>query len=100
VVLMKGLEVQQNGLRKLSQAVGQELHLRLEDRGDKIAYIYEDCPFCAGKQTTERVCWIFNGVLQESNRLVIGKDLEVEEVECRATGAPACVWEISKTPKG
>jgi predicted hydrocarbon binding protein len=98
-VLMKGLEVQQNGLRKLSQAVGETVRLRLEDRGDKVAYIYEDCPFCAGKHAPERICWIFNGILQESTRLVSGKEAEVEEVECRAMGAPACVWEISKTPK-
>jgi len=35
----------------------------------------------------------------EGVRWLTGKEFEVEEVECRATGAPACVWEISKTPK-
>jgi len=28
-----------------------------------------------------------------------GKNFEIQEVECRAQGAKACVWEISKTPK-
>jgi predicted hydrocarbon binding protein len=28
-----------------------------------------------------------------------GKELEIEEVQCRAEGAPTCIWEISKKPK-
>jgi predicted hydrocarbon binding protein len=28
-----------------------------------------------------------------------GKVFDVEEVECRAMGAPACVWEVSKKAK-
>lgn len=97
--LKLGLEQQQTGLRKLSQAAGQDLRLRLEDRGDKFAYIYEDCPICAGKQADSHICWIFDGILLEGGRWQIGKEFEVREVECRAMGAPACVWEISKTPK-
>ena len=30
---------------------------------------------------------------------VDGKELEIDEVQCRAQGAPTCVWEISKKPK-
>jgi predicted hydrocarbon binding protein len=98
--LKMGLETMQNGFRKLAAAVGEEIHLRLEDRGNKIAFVVEDCSMCAGKQASERICWIYNGVLQESIRWQTGKDFEIEEVTCRAMGAPACVWEISKTPKG
>lgn len=99
VVLQKTLEVQQNGFRKLGQAVGENLRLRLEDRGDKLAYIYEDCPCCGGKQATDPICWILTGAQQEGARSLMGKEVEVEEVECRAKGAPACVWEMSKSPK-
>ena len=61
--------------------------------------IYEDCALCAGKQAAEKICWVFNGALQEALKWQTGKDFEIAEVECRALGAPACVWEISKTPK-
>lgn len=99
VVLTKALEVQQNGFRKMSQSAGETLRLRLEDRGDRLAYIYDDCPFCAGKQAPAHICWTFNGSVQEGVRLVTGHELEVEEVACRAKGDPSCVWELSKTPK-
>jgi predicted hydrocarbon binding protein len=97
--LKMGLNAAQLGLRKLSQSVGQDLRLRVEDRGDKLLYIAEDCASCAGKQADERICWIQTGGLQEALRWQTGREFNIEEVECRALGAPACVWEVSKTPK-
>jgi predicted hydrocarbon binding protein len=94
-----GLDTIQNGFQKLANSVGQVLHLRIEDRGDKWAYVAPECAMCAGKQADDRICWLFNGTLQESLHWQTGKDLLIEEVECRALGAPACVWEVSKTPK-
>ena len=97
--LKMGMEKMQDGFRKLSQSAGQDQRQRIEDRGDKLAYINETCAMCAGKQASEPICWLFTGTLQESARWLTDKEFEVQEVECRAMGAPACVWEISKTPK-
>jgi hypothetical protein len=95
-----GLIMMQNGLKRLSQDVGQERPLRLEDRGDKFAYIDETCPMCAGKTADSPICWVHNGVLVQAALWLTGKEFEVQEVACRAMGAPACVWEIMKQPKG
>lgn len=97
--LKMGLETIQSGFQKLANSVGQELHLRVEDRGDKWAYVAPECAMCAGKQADAAICWLFNGTLQESLHWQTGKDFDIQEVECRALGAPACVWEVSKTPK-
>lgn len=94
-----GMIVMQNGFRKISESVGQKLSMSVEDRGDKIAYIAESCPVCAGKLADTHICWVQNGALVQSALWLTGKEFEVEEVECRAMGAPACVWEMSKTPK-
>jgi hypothetical protein len=94
-----GLAVMQNGFRKLAQTVGQDLSLSIEDRGDKLAYKDGTCTFCAGKMANTPICWVYNGTLFQSQLWLTGKEFEVEEVECRAMGAPACVWEISKKPK-
>jgi predicted hydrocarbon binding protein len=98
--LKMGLETMQGGFRKISQSVGQDLRLRVQDRGDKLAYVTEDCPMCAGKQASEPMCWLWVGTLGEATHWQTGREFEIVEVECRATGAPACVWEISKQPKG
>lgn len=94
-----GLDTIQTGFSKLAASAGQQLHLHVEDRGDKWAYIAPECAMCAGKQADASMCWLFNSTLQESLHWQTGKDLDIQEVECRALGAPACVWEVSKTPK-
>jgi predicted hydrocarbon binding protein len=94
-----GLTSMQNGFTKLSQEVGEEVHLRLEDRGDRFAYVDEDCSQCAGKQADARICLIRTGTIQEALHWLTGREFDVQEVECRAMGAPACVWEVLKTPE-
>lgn len=95
-----GMDNMQDGFRKLYKEGGSEIHLRVEDRGDRWAYIAEDCPLCAGKESDSHICWGWIGTLKEATMWLTGKELEVEEVECRAMGAPACVWEVNKTAMG
>jgi len=93
------LDSMANGYNKLYAENGQELHFSVEDRGDKWAFISVECPLCAGKESDTAMCWGRIGTLKEGILWLSGKDFNVEEVECRATGAAACVWEISKTPQ-
>ena len=95
VQLKMGLENLQATYRKFMD----DMRLSIEDRGDKLAYVAETCPMCAGRQANTPICWLNTGILQEGLRWLTGKEFDAIEVECRATGAPACVWEISKTPK-
>jgi predicted hydrocarbon binding protein len=94
------MENMQRGYRKYSQEVGQDQLLSLEDRGDTLAYVAETCPVCAGKQADGPMCALFDGVLTEAVHWITGRDFAVREVECRAMGAKACVWEIAKSPSG
>ena len=71
----------------------------LRDRGSKWAFISVECPLCAGKASDLPMCWGRIGTLKEGLFWLTGKEFDVEEVECRALGASACVWEVSKTPK-
>ena len=92
-----GLENMQEGFRKIYKDT--DLHMRVEDRGDTWAYIAELCPVCAGKQSDAHICWSWIGILQEGTLWLTGRELRIEEVECRAKGALACVWEVSKTER-
>ena len=93
------LDSMANGYNKLYTENKQELHFSVEDRGDKWAFISVECPHCAGKTSDQPICWGRIGTLKEGILWLSGKEFDVEEVECRALGAPACVWEINKTPK-
>lgn len=97
--LKMGMEAQINGFKKLSQQAGETYVGRVEDRGDKLAYIVETCAVCAGKQADQTICNLYSGTLLESLQWLTGQQFDVREVECRALGHPACVWEVSKTPQ-
>ena len=56
------------------------------------------CPNCAGKTADEPICHQTTGMLLEVFEWLTGKKVAVREVECRAMGPAACVWEIEKTP--
>ena len=98
--IKSGLDNIQGGFRKIYKDSGCEFHVDIEDRGDKWAYISKTCPICAGKESDTHICWSWIGTLKEGLIWLTGKEFDVEEVECRAKGATACVWEISKAAKG
>lgn len=97
--LKMAMEAPISGFKKLSQSVGEEYMARVEDRGDRIAFVLETCAMCAGKKSDQPICHLYAGTLMESTKWLTGKEFDVHEVECRAMGAPACVWEVSKTAK-
>lgn len=99
VQLKMSMEVILEAVRKASQSIGQDHRLFLEDRGDRLAYIVQDCIFCAGKESNRPMCMFLTGNLQGGLHWLTGEEFEIEEVECRATGARACIWEIHKEPK-
>ena len=93
-----GLSATQLGLRRLSQAAGQDHRFALEDRGDRWAYIDYDDALSAGKLADAPMGYVQTGALQEALHWQTGKEFAVEQVACRAMGAPASVWEVSKAP--
>ncbi len=93
-----GLKTIQEGIRKLWAAHGQGSVLTLEETEDAWLYVNETCPECAGKASDTPMCWLFVGVLRETTRWFTGRDFGIVETKCRALGAPACVWQIGKTP--
>ena len=97
--LKASLMVAQKVLTDLSKQVGNPLVLRLEDRGDKLAYIDETCACCAGKETDEPICHVLTGGLAQ-NAQRMGRKFSVVQVACRAMGHDACVWEFDKKPIG
>lgn len=93
-----GLEAMHRGFRDLMSAAGQEWHGHVEDRGVCLAFVVDTCPLCAGKQANIALGGIFEGLLAESVYWLRGQRHAVREVQCRALGAHAGVWEINKLP--
>jgi predicted hydrocarbon binding protein len=94
-----GLDNTINGFKKLWKDYGEESIIYKEDRQYAYAYVVETCPNCAGKIADEPICHQTTGMLLEIFEWLTGKKVSIREVECRAMGAPACVWEIEKAPQ-
>jgi predicted hydrocarbon binding protein len=97
--LKMGFDAMNDGFRKVYEGSGQKYTGRIEDRGDSYLMVMPECANCAGKESTEPMCLIHVGVIQESVRWLSGKEPEVKQTASRAMSAEACVWEISKKPK-
>ena len=95
--LKASLMVSQKVLTDLSKEIGNDVVMRLEDRGDKIAYIDETCVCCSGKETDQPICHVMTGALDQ-NAQRMGRKFNVVQVACRAMGHAACVWEFDKKP--
>jgi predicted hydrocarbon binding protein len=93
--VLEGIQTDLEKIYKPNYVVG----VRIEDRGKSWAYIDDCCALCAGKEADVPICWNWVGTLEESLQWLTGKEFEIEQVECRAMGTPACVWEVNKTPK-
>lgn len=99
--LKKGLELMKYVFERTFTYEGrQTMGMQVEERGDKLAFVVETCACCCGFTSDVPICYTWVGMLQEGLRGTFGKDREVDvkEVECRAMGAPACVFEMSKVP--
>ncbi len=73
--------------------------VRVEEQDGELFWHIERCPLCWERHTTEPVCHLAVGLLQESLYwLSSGKIFNVEEIACIARGDPACTIVIDKTP--
>ncbi len=73
--------------------------VRIEEQDGELFWHIERCPLCWERHTTEPVCHLAVGLLQESLYwLSSGKIFNVEEITCIARGDPACTIVIDKTP--
>jgi predicted hydrocarbon binding protein len=67
---------------------------KVEYEKDRIIYHYYNCPFCEGYESDEPICFFDAGLLKAFMEWATGKPHKVTEIECAATGAEACVFEI------
>lgn len=72
---------------------------RAIDRATYFEYTVERCAVCWGQEAKSPLCHLTVGLLQEAmSAFGRGQEFRVAQVECRATGASACVFRIEKEP--
>jgi predicted hydrocarbon binding protein len=89
------------GLKALSETFAKfsDVISEVEEADDHFIYTIRRCPGCWGRTSDRPICFNAVGVIEEGLRwLSEGKSFKVDEVECRAVGAEACVFYIQKQP--
>ncbi|MFQ5421486.1 MAG: V4R domain-containing protein, partial [Anaerolineae bacterium] len=72
---------------------------RVKEFDDHFLYYIDRCSMCWERHTDRPICFIAVGILQEALRWVSGGlEFRVEEIECIAMGAEACLFKIDKEP--
>ncbi len=72
---------------------------RTKEFDDHFLYYIDRCSMCWARHTNRPVCFVAVGILQEALRWVSGGlEFRIEEIECIAMGADACVFKIDKEP--
>lgn len=90
-----------NGLTQLLRQGGYTTTIEVEERDDAFVLTWPHCPNCAGLVADRPICWIIEGGILEATHFATGgKAFAVHQIACRATGDPACSWQVPKTPTG
>jgi divinyl protochlorophyllide a 8-vinyl-reductase len=54
----------------------------------------EGCPTCRGSKSHEPLCDYYAATFERLFRSLVDPDVSVREIECQATGAEACMFEV------
>lgn len=83
--------------RIFTQFSDQDSHVVEKD--DHFLYYIDRCSVCWQREADHPICFIAIGILQEALRWVSGEEeFRIDEIECVAMGAEACVFKIDKEP--
>ena len=87
-------------LNNVADAMSQELHEKahVEEQADGYVFVKEVCAPCEGRKADKPLCFTSVGGLLEALKWGTGKNFDVAETICRATGGPHCAFRIAKTP--
>jgi len=94
--VMGSLETMIAGYKEIGNHAGHDYHAWVEEQEDSFLYHLETCEVCAGSAADEPICLFMEGSINESLKWFTRQRFEVREIECRAMGASACVFEIRK----
>ena len=87
-------------LNSVADAMSKQLYEKahLEEQGDGWLLVKEVCAPCYGRTAEKPLCFTSLGGILEGLKWATGKNFDVTESVCRATGGPTCTFRISKTP--
>jgi len=86
-----------NGMVDALKKSNPQVDARLDDTGDKLAYIESTCAICHSRHSQTPICYLYVGSISEAVQWATGKEHQVIETHCLAKGDPYCRFEVGET---
>lgn len=71
-----------------------QVEARVEESGDRVAYIESTCAICHSRESQEPICHLYVGSIGEAVQWATGHAHEIIETHCLAKGDPYCRFEV------
>ncbi len=71
-----------------------QVEARVEESGDRVAYIESTCAICHSRESQEPICHLYVGSIGEAVKWATGREHVVTETHCLAKGDPYCRFEV------
>lgn len=85
-----------NGMVSALKKSNSQVNAWLDDSGDKLAYVESTCAICHSRHSTEPICHLYVGSIEEAVRWATGRDYKIIETHCLAKGDDYCRFEVGE----
>jgi V4R domain len=85
-----------NGMVDALKKSNPQVEARLDESGDRLAYIESTCAICHSRHSESPICYLYVGSISEAVQWATGKEHQVVETHCLAKGDPYCRFEVGE----
>lgn len=83
-----------NGMADALKKSNPQVEARLDESGDKLAYVESTCAICNGRHSDRSICHLYVGSVSEAVQWATGREYEIVETHCIAKGDEYCRFEV------
>jgi hypothetical protein len=85
-----------NGMVDALKKSNPQVEARLDETGDRLAYIESTCAICHSRHSETPICYLYVGSIGEAVQWATGKEHQIIETHCLAKGDPYCRFEVGE----
>ena len=83
-----------NGMADALKKSNPQVDARLDDSGERLAYVDATCAICHSRHAEIPICYLYVGSIGEAIKWATGKEYEIMETHCFAKGDSFCRFEV------
>lgn len=85
-----------NSMAGALKKTNPQVDARLDESGERLAYVESTCAICYGRHSADAVCHLYVGSIIEAIHWATGREYQIIETHCLAKGDPYCRFEVGE----